>query len=68
MLVSLFLSLCTYLAKDEKLLTNLRQYGLEDRYIDMLVCDAARPVWRQDELFDAIITDREWLGLIINNY
>ena len=44
--------------KDENVLSNLQQYGLEDRYVDMLVADAARCVWRREELFDAIITDR----------
>lgn len=44
--------------KDENVSSNLRQYGLEDRYLDVLVADAARNVWRPGELFDAIITDR----------
>ena len=44
--------------KDENVSSNFRQYGLEDRYLDVLVADAARNVWRQGELFDAIITDR----------
>ena len=44
---------------DENVLSNLRQYGLDDRYVDVLVADAARCVWREGELFDAIITDRK---------
>ena len=44
--------------KDENVSSNLRQYGLADRYLDVLVADAAKNVWRQGELFDAIITDR----------
>ena len=44
--------------KDENVLSNLRQYGLQDHYLDVLVADAARNVWREGELFDAIITDR----------
>jgi tRNA (guanine10-N2)-methyltransferase len=43
--------------KDENVSSNLRQYGLADRYLDVLVADAAKNVWRQGELFDAIITD-----------
>ena len=38
---------------------NLRQYGLEHRYVDMLVADAASSIWRQKEIFDAIVTDRK---------
>ena len=48
----------THVGKDENVLSNLHQYGLQHRYIDMLVADAAKCVWRQGELFDAIITDR----------
>ena len=44
--------------KDENIRTNLRLYGLEDHYLDVLVADAAYPVWRPREIFDAIITDR----------
>ena len=40
---------------------NLRQYGLEQHYTDMLVADAASSIWRQQELFDAIVTDRKHL-------
>lgn len=38
---------------------NLRQYGLESLYVDMLIADAAKSVWKKGELFDAIITDRK---------
>ena len=47
-----------HVGKDENVLSNLHQYGLQHQYIDMLVADAAKCVWRQGELFDAIITDR----------
>jgi len=40
-------------------MANLKQYGLERFYIDVLVSDAARVVWRSGDLFDAIITDRK---------
>lgn len=45
--------------KDENVLANLRQYGLERQYIDILVADAAKCVWREQEIFSAIVTDRE---------
>ena len=44
---------------DENVRANLRQYGLESRYVDMLVADAAKCAWREQELFNAILTDRE---------
>ncbi|PVD32521.1 hypothetical protein C0Q70_07961 [Pomacea canaliculata] len=44
--------------KSESVQANLRQYGLESQYLDVLVADASRPeIWRQQPLFDAIITD-----------
>ena len=47
------------LGQDENVYANLLQYGLEKCYIDMLVSDSACSVWRNKELFDAIITDRK---------
>ena len=43
----------------ESVEANLRQYGLEHRYVDMVVADAASSIWRQQEVFDAIVTDRK---------
>ncbi|KAF4796601.1 tRNA (guanine(10)-N2)-methyltransferase like protein [Turdus rufiventris] len=43
---------------DENIRANLRQYGLEKYYLDALVADSSRPIWRKGMLFDAIITDR----------
>ena len=40
-------------------MTNLKQYDLERFYIDVLVSDAAKVVWRSGDLFDAIVTDRK---------
>ena len=41
-------------------MANLKQYGLERFYIDVLVSDAAKVVWRRSgDLFDAIVTDRK---------
>ncbi|XP_054992894.1 tRNA (guanine(10)-N2)-methyltransferase homolog isoform X1 [Sorex araneus] len=42
---------------DENIRANLRQYGLEKYYLDVLVSDASKPSWRKDTYFDAIITD-----------
>ncbi|XP_013380652.1 tRNA (guanine(10)-N2)-methyltransferase homolog [Lingula anatina] len=43
---------------DENFLANLRQYGLEDLYLDVLVGDASKhAMWRRSSLFDAIVTD-----------
>ena len=50
---------CNLVGKNENVRANLQQYGLEGKYIDVLVADAAKSVWRQREIFDAIITDRE---------
>ncbi|XP_064382408.1 tRNA (guanine(10)-N2)-methyltransferase homolog [Halichondria panicea] len=44
-------------ARGESVRANLRQYGLEALYLDMLIADAAQCVWREGELFDAIVTD-----------
>ena len=45
--------------KDDNVKANLKQYNLDNEYIDMLVSDASRSVWRSTELFDAIVTDRK---------
>lgn len=45
---------------DENIRANLRQYGLEKYYLDALVADFSRPIWRKGMLFDAIITDRKF--------
>ncbi|XP_014270875.1 tRNA (guanine(10)-N2)-methyltransferase homolog [Halyomorpha halys] len=42
---------------NESVLCNLKQYGLEDHYIDVIVADSSLPLWRPGILFDAIITD-----------
>lgn len=44
---------------DESIRANLRQYGCETRYLDVMVSDFSRPVWRTGMLFDSIITDRK---------
>jgi len=47
--------------KDENVLANFKQYGVFSNYIDVLVADASRQVWRDDLRFDCIITDRKRL-------
>ena len=46
-------------SSDESILSNLIQYGLQSKYLDAVVADAAQLVWRGEEMFDAIVTDRE---------
>lgn len=60
----LFLLVIAAPARGESVRANLRQYGLEALYLDMLIADAAQCVWREGELFDAIVTDRESLRLV----
>lgn len=48
-------------ASDESVRANLQQYGLSQYYIDILVADSSKQsLWRTSQLFDAIITDREF--------
>ncbi|KAM4581593.1 tRNA (guanine(10)-N(2))-methyltransferase TRMT11 isoform 2-T2 [Odontesthes bonariensis] len=42
---------------DENIRANLRQYGTEKMYVDVMLSDASKPVWRNAPMFDAIITD-----------
>ena len=46
----------------------MRQYGLEHLYLDMLVADSTKCVWRGQELFDAILTDRELLNVHVRTH
>ncbi|KRT83661.1 methyltransferase [Oryctes borbonicus] len=43
--------------KDESVKANMAQYGLDHKYIDVLVNDFAIQFWKDDIRFDAIITD-----------
>lgn len=43
----------------------MKQYGMADKYIDVLVADSSLPIWRSDMLLDAVITDRKLLCLIL---
>lgn len=45
---------------DESILANLKQYGLQDKYLDVVIGDSSQPIWRTSEPrleLDAIITD-----------
>ncbi|XP_034250406.1 tRNA (guanine(10)-N2)-methyltransferase homolog isoform X2 [Thrips palmi] len=44
-------------ASDESIQANLRQYGLENQYIDVVVADSSLPLWVKEFELDAIITD-----------
>ena len=44
---------------DENIRTNMKLYGLESYYLDVLVTDFSRNVLREQPMFDAIITDRK---------
>jgi hypothetical protein len=56
---SLVLPLQERARQDESVLTNMKQYGLEGRYLDVVVADASLPVWAAHFKLDAIIADRE---------
>ncbi|CAG0882638.1 unnamed protein product [Darwinula stevensoni] len=44
-------------APDESVEANMKQYGLWNRYLDVVVSDAALPIWRRNLRLDAIVTD-----------
>ncbi|KAG4067199.1 hypothetical protein HA402_000190 [Bradysia odoriphaga] len=43
--------------KDESIRANLRQYGCEQLYVDVLVSDFSNSIWNRNIMFDSIITD-----------
>ncbi|XP_065349628.1 tRNA (guanine(10)-N2)-methyltransferase homolog [Cloeon dipterum] len=43
--------------KGESIKSNMQQYNLSSKYVGVLVADFARPLWRPDVRFDAILTD-----------
>ncbi|KAF5286846.1 hypothetical protein FQA39_LY00379 [Lamprigera yunnana] len=43
--------------ENEGIKANMEQYGLQDKYVDVLVNDFATPFWRPNLKFDSIITD-----------
>lgn len=45
-------------AKDESILSNLKQYNCDKFYVDILVSDFANSIWQRQVQFDCIITDR----------
>ena len=46
-----------YRSKDQTIRNNLKQYGFENFYIDILVADFSTKYFRSSFKFDAIITD-----------
>ena len=38
----------------------MEQYGVASRFLDAIVSDFSRPLWKSDIKLDAIITDREF--------
>ena len=46
-----------YRAKHETIHNNLKQYGLADKFVDILVADFSTGYIRSDFKFDAIVTD-----------
>ncbi|KAL9693583.1 hypothetical protein quinque_012868 [Culex quinquefasciatus] len=42
---------------DENIYANLKQYGCEDRFVDVLISDFSRSIWNTNLMFDSIITD-----------
>ena len=46
--------------KDESIRENLQQYGLAQKYLDVMVMDSSHPHWREGPFLDAIITDRKF--------
>ncbi|KAJ8675779.1 hypothetical protein QAD02_011565 [Eretmocerus hayati] len=43
--------------KDESISGNMKQYGLESRFLDIIVSDFSQPLWRSTMKIDAIVTD-----------
>uniref|UniRef100_A0A1B0CAA0 tRNA (guanine(10)-N(2))-methyltransferase TRMT11 n=1 Tax=Lutzomyia longipalpis TaxID=7200 RepID=A0A1B0CAA0_LUTLO len=43
--------------KDESIKANLTQYDCQDKYLDVCVSDFSLPIWRDNLVLDAIITD-----------
>lgn len=46
-------------ADDESILSNLKQYNCDNRYIDVIVSDFSNSIWHTNIQFDSIITDRK---------
>lgn len=54
----------------------MKQYGIDSRYLDVVVSDFSRPLWKEGLKFDAIITDppygirepTEKIGIERDNY
>lgn len=42
---------------DENNRSNFKQYGIEDKYLDVIIADSSLPLIRDSVKFDCIITD-----------
>ena len=40
-------------------MNNLKQYGLDSHYLDVVVMDNSNPFWKDIPYVDSIITDRK---------
>ncbi|XP_041968045.1 tRNA (guanine(10)-N2)-methyltransferase homolog isoform X2 [Aricia agestis] len=62
--------------KEENIRSNMKHYGSESKYLDVIVSDFSLPMWRSDLKFDAIVTDppygvrepTEKIGIERDNY
>lgn len=50
-----------YRKQEESIYNNLKQYGYQDRYVDVLTGDFSKKFLNENAIFDAIITDRKSL-------
>ncbi len=46
-----------YRKQEETIRNNLKQYGLESRFLDVLISDFSKKYIRDEFKFDAIVTD-----------
>lgn len=47
-------------SSDESVAANMEQYGKRSHYLDVVVSDFSRPMWKPEMRVDAIITDRKY--------
>lgn len=46
----------------------MKQYGVGSRFLDVIVSDFSRPLWKSDIKLDAIITDRKFNKTLVLHY
>lgn len=47
---------------------NLKQYGTENRYIDVVVGDSSLPLWHEQLKLDSIVTDRKYNNVLSEQF